>query len=363
MNSLVEATRLVAAVYDGRKHIRLLQEAMSTSDFPVLFADIIHRSALAAYTEWPVSWPSVAKKILVRDFRDNKLFLPLLGGDARLTSVPEGTNYKEAALTEQQPITYHVGKYGRKLSFTFEAMINDDLDVLKDMPVRLARAARRTEEREITDMYAMTTGPHTSLYTTAARNIVVTGNGAATNNPPLSVAGLQDAFTVLGNQVDESGEPIMVEMVTLVVPPALEVTARNILSATELRIDSVPPGSTADVNQQAITANWMRNRVQLQVNPYLPIVTTTAGVKHTAWYLFGNPTVGRPALLAAFLRGYDQPQILIKAANGQTPNGGLVDPMNGDFETDSIQYRVRHIMAAARIDGRGTVASFGTGAA
>lgn len=363
-NQLTEAAKLFTSVLEGTRPVYKLREAMSTSDFPLLFADIISRSVLTTYNYWPVTWPAVAKKVLVRDFRDNKLFLPMLGGDARLTGVPEGTWYPETGLTEQTPLTFAVTKFGRKMSFTFEAMVNDDLDFLKDMPTRLGRAARRTEERAITDLYVDANGPHASMFTTGNANLVVTGNGASENNPPLTIAGLQDAMTVLANQLDENGEPIMVETVTLVVPPALEVAARNILSATELRFDTISPGATSGTNQGLTAANWMRNRVNLQVNPYIPIVATGAGAnKHKMWFLFANPNVGRPALLAAFLRGYDQPQILIKEPNARTPGGGRVDPMDGDFDTDSIQYRVRHIMGATRIDGKAAVASKGTGAA
>lgn len=359
MAKLAEAANLVSAVYDGRKHIRVFQEAMSTSDFPIMFGDIISRASLARYMEWPVTWPAVAKKVLVRDFRQTKWFLPMLGGDSALPVVPEGTNYREEALSEQTPITFQVSKRGRRIAFTFEAGVNDDLDMLRDIPERLARAARRTEEREVTEEYVASTGPHATLYSTGNANLVVTGNGAASNNPPLSIAGLQDAFTVLGNMVDEEGEPIVLDAVTLVVPPALEVTARNILSATELRFDTIAPGATSGVNQQLMTANWMRNRVNLQVNPYAAIINTTSG--HTAWYLFGNPMVGRPAIIAAFLRGFDTPQILIKSPNAMMPGGGVVDPLDGDFDTDSVQYRVRHILTAAQVDPRATVASTGTG--
>jgi hypothetical protein len=356
---LGEAGRFLAQVLDGRKSLDMFKEAMTTSDFPQLFGDIISRQTLATYEHWPVTWPAVAKKVLVRDFRDNKLYPPALGGDQRLEVVPEATNYPEKPITEQAPVTFTVKKYGRRLAFTFEAMLNDDLDMLRDMPQRLARAARRTEEREVTEQYVGTAGPHASLYTSGNANIINTSNGAAATNPPLSIAGLQDAFTVLGNQVDEEGEPIMVESVTLVVPPALEVTARNILSATELRFDTISPGATSGVNQGLTTQNWMRGRVNLQVNPYIPLIATSND--HTTWFLFANPNVSRPAILAAFLRGYDQPQVLIREPNAITPGGGRVDPMDGDFDTDAIQYRVRHILTAARLDGKATVASNGSG--
>jgi hypothetical protein len=39
-----------------------LQEAMSTSDFPLLFGDIIDRSMLGRYREWPTVWAQLARR-------------------------------------------------------------------------------------------------------------------------------------------------------------------------------------------------------------------------------------------------------------------------------------------------------------
>jgi len=44
-----EALSLVSGVFSGRKPARLLQEAMTTSDFPKLFGDILDRQLLANY--------------------------------------------------------------------------------------------------------------------------------------------------------------------------------------------------------------------------------------------------------------------------------------------------------------------------
>lgn len=359
---LAEALRFVNEVYSGRRRASLFVEAMTTAEFPLLFGDIIERQVLAKYEAWPVTWPAVARVVTVPDFKPTKLFPPVLGGDTRLEKVPEGSSYPYETLAEQAPLTVSVDVYGRKLGISWRTLVNDDLDMLKDLPDRLAIAARRTEELLVTEQYVDAAGPHAALYTAANKNLVVTGNGASTNNPPLTIAGLQDAFTVLSKQTDERGNPIMVEAVTLVVPPALEVTARNILSATELRFDTVPPGGTGAPNQQLIVANWMRNRTQIQVNPYISQICTDANVRDKMWFLFANPSVGRPALVVTQLRGHERPQILIKNPMGLLPGGGAVSPLEGDWETDSIEYRIRHVFGAFRIDGRATVASKGTGA-
>jgi len=345
---LAEAARLIASVYEGRRPLRILMEAMTTSDFPLLFGDILDRQLLGKYEETPQHWSAVAKRATVRDFRTVSRFA-VDGAETVLDTVEEQAEYPAAVLSETR-YQYAVQKRGRRVPFSWEAMVNDDLDALKDVPERFARACRRSEDRFVTELYADANGPHASLYTSGNANIV-------TSNPALSTAALQTAFGVLGAQVDEGGDPIMVEMVSLVVPPALEVTARNILNA--IHIDALTGGG--GVSAQAIRAeNWMRNRVQLVVNPYLPLVSSTAD-GDTAWYLFASPSVGRPALEMGFLRGFEQPQVFMKSPNASRVGGGSADPMDGDFDTDSIQYKVRHVFGGARISPIMTVASEGDG--
>jgi hypothetical protein len=103
----------------------------------------------------------------------------------------------------------------------------------------------------------------------------------------------------------------------------------------------------------------MRDRVRLNVNPYIPQIATTN--KNTSWFLFASPTSNRPALNALFLRGRTEPETFIKEPNARRIGGGGVDPMDGDFDLDAITYKVRHVFGAAVIDPIGTVASNGTG--
>lgn len=352
---LASAASFLAQVVEGKRPLHHLREALTTSDFPYLFGDILDRSVLAQYREWPVIWPMIAQRRTVRDFRSVKIFPPAYGADARLTAVPEATEYPERTLTEQAAIQMAVTKYGSRIGFSFEAMLNDDLDQLKDIPARFGRAARRTESRAITELYVDTNGPHASLYTVGNANKV-------TSNPVLSVAALQTALTVLAAQLGENGEPIMLETVTLVVPPALEITARNILNAVQLWLTQAggvrDNGTTGQ--QQLIVENWMRNKMQLVVDPYIPLTATSSNT-NTSWFLFANPNEGRPALTIAFLRGHEEPELFIREPNARRVGGGASDPMDGNFENDSIDYKVRHVLGVSRIDPKSTVASNGSG--
>jgi hypothetical protein len=344
---LLEAARLYGRVLRGDRRAALtFQEAMSTSDFSYLFADIIDRQILAAYRSAPVMWQSIARRGTVRDFRAVNRYT-LDGGEAVLDEVKQLSEYKAASLTDGR-YQYSVKKYGRTLPISWETLINDDLDALRDLPQRLGNAARRSEERFVTDLFAGTSGPDSTFFAGGNNNVV-------TSNPALSITALQTALTVLAAQTDTDGAPIYVEAAWLVVPPALEVTALNILNATQ--IEMTDAGGTS--NQRLIAANWMRNRVKPLVNPWLPIISTSNG--NTSWYLIADPGVGRPAMEVGFLTGHELPELWVKSPNATRVGGGPVAPEEGDFETDSIVYRVRHVFGGTLMDPKSAVASNGTG--
>jgi hypothetical protein len=346
---LLEAAGLHMRVLKGDRRAALdFQEAMTTSDFQYLFGDILDRQILANYAQMPVQWDLIARRGRVRDFRTVKRFV-VNGGEAILTEVAQQTEYPAAALTDGK-YEYSVKKYGRRIPLAWEVLINDDLDAFGDIPERLGSAARRSEERFATDLYAGTTGPDGTFFAAGNANIV-------TANPALSIPGLQTAYTVLGSQVDSDGAPIYVDGVTLVVPPALEVTAMNIINATEIL--AATGGGDGTGNDQVRTANWMRNKVRIMVNPWLPIISTSNG--NTSWYLFANPSSGRPAMEVGFLIGHEQPELFRKSPNATRVGGGMINPEEGDFDTDSIDWKLRHVFGGVLMDPKSAVASNGSG--
>jgi hypothetical protein len=302
--SLVEAAELCAAVYEGRKPMHYLEEAMSTSDFPLLFGDILDRQLLGTYNEWPTNWTAYSRRSSVRDFRSVKRFT-VDGSEGVLPKVPQGSEYPETALNE--------------------ALVNDDLDALRSTPERLGKAARMSEDRFATALFAAATGPNATFFSAGNKNLVAAGAGSA-----LSVTSLQTAFSAIWAQVDTDGNPIFTGQVRLVVPPQLAVVAQNILNATEIR--AAAGGGVGTAGDQLISRNWMAgNIVELVVNPWLPIITTTGTIGATAWYLFAEPTVGRPAIEVGFLRGHESPELFLKSPNATRIGGGAVAAEDGDF--------------------------------
>lgn len=388
--NLMAAAEITHRAFHGtRRDIFNFQEALATSDFPALFGDIIDRSVLANYRETPYTWNLIANRKVCMDFRQVRRIRidygsGLLGGNSTnagaLTPIEQGGPYTEQKLADGS-YTYRLSKYGNRMPFFWETMIDDDLDALKDTPARFGRGTRRSEEYFVTKLFAN----NTSFFTTGNKNVVKSSvlpvaPSTSFTNPPLSITGLQNALLVMSSQLDLDLQPISVEAVTLLVPPALEVTARNILNATQIWMNDfggtlASSGSGATASQQSaqrlLAENWMKGRVNIAVNYQLPLIDTVNG--SNGWYLFANPQ-DRPAVEFGLLRGHESPELFMKSANaiaigegnmgpgGAMPGSGLINPMDGDFDTDAIHYKIRHVFGGSTLDPKMAVFSNGSNA-
>lgn len=348
---LSEADEILQHVYSGSKRGQLMfEEAMSTSDFPLIFGDILDRKLLGWYQELPASWRMYCREGEVPDFRLVNRFA-VDGAAAALSDViAPGAPYPEAAVSEAR-YQYKVEKRGRTVALDWETMVNDDLDSFRRLPESLARAARRGEERMAASLFVGAAGPNTAT----GAMFHSSNNNVLSGNPALSVAALADAIELMAQQTDADGELFAPGSAgyVLVIPPALEVIASQIMNATEVRLND--NGGTT--NQQIISRNWLADRFEVAVNPYLQSIPTSN--KLTSWYVFAKDA-GRPALELGLLRGHKRPELFRKASNAQAI-GGAIDPMAGDYETDALGFKVRHVFGGTAIDPKMAVASNGSG--
>src|SRR5262249_39939023 len=190
-----------------------LEEAMTMSDFPLMFGQIVDRMLLGTYQMTTPTYQAYTRIGKVRDFRTVYRFA-VNGAQALLTRVPERTEYPARGLSEAR-WSYSVSKYGAIVPISWEALIDDQLGAFDDIPVRLAQSARNTEENFVTSLFTASGGFNTTFFSNANKNIVNIANGASVNNPALSIGALQDAWTVLSKQVDVDGNPIVITAAVL----------------------------------------------------------------------------------------------------------------------------------------------------
>lgn len=337
--AIKEAADLWKRVFDGdRRAAVIVHEALSTSDlFVSATGDVLDRELLAQYTSIQAEWAAFASRTTVRNFKPKKL-IDLLGGRSLLERVPELTAYPGAEYdTREYEIA--VAKFGRQFGFSWEALINDDLDELMQIPDAFGQAAAMTETRVAIEQIAdpATGAPNTDFFKDYSGD-PIPGPNTTPVSAVLNQANLQTAVGAVRQRKDHEGNLVPAGQLILVVGPAQEFTARAILNATEIRDTS---GS-----RTTIRPNDLKGTVELVVVNSLPGL---------AWFILPKPNQGRIAVAVAFLRGFETPDIRQKnsAGNGRSPE-------DGDFDDDSVRYRVRHVTGGAHVDPMHTYAATGS---
>jgi hypothetical protein len=196
-----------------------LREVMTTEDFPYLFGDSLEREVLARLAIAKPNCMRIAKRGSVRDFRTVKRFR-YDGLTGRLQKVPEKAEYKAGELDEVY-YYYSLDKWGRQCDFSWETLINDDLNAFGDVPQRMADSCTATLEWFITDLFWNAGGPSAACF----------GNTPAAT--ALTIGALETAVEAMAAYVDPTtAEPINNRPKYLMVGPALEFTARQILTSS-----------------------------------------------------------------------------------------------------------------------------------
>lgn len=359
-SAITEAQQIMGAAFSGsRRGMVAFQEALSSSDFQHAVFDVLDREVQAAYEDIPPVWRSYVATTTVRDFRPKRL-IDLLGGKAALDVVPELSEYPARSVSKSL-YRLSVKKYGGRFALSWETIINDDLDEVRNLPVNLATAARDTESRTAAGLLTDGTGANDTYFNATAWGRTYdpeadTWSGGSSNlmtgNPPLTIDNLQAALNVIKARRDPEGRPIVVPRFMLVVPQALEVTAQRILSTIEIR--------TTVSGQERLERNFVAGSVELVSDPWLDVLDTGAN-KATEWWIVPSPSSGRKAFWLGFLRGHEVPDLRVKADAGSRLGGGSIAPEEGSFDIDDIQYRARHVLGSVGTDMIGTLYSNGSG--
>jgi len=322
-----------------------MQEAMTTDSFPLLFADSLDREMLRAFQSIGTPLAPLFHKKTLSDFKTAKMFRHE-GMTKRLQKVLEKGEYLAREQGEEK-VEIYVEKYGAQCDFSWEMYLNDDLGAFSRFPQELAQSAINTEAWLQTSTYIGATGPIAAVFVDAV------DGSAALSVLPLTIAALETLLEAMG-EYTSSGEPIVSRPTYLVVPPALEITARNILTST---YKAWTDGAGAVVDHE--TANVVAQAgLQLIVDPWIPIIATTGTTGQTCWFLATAPT-DIPTAAFAKLAGNEAPSLFMKSSDAVRVGGGAVSPFEGDFATDNIFYKVRHCMGAVALEPRGLIGSWG----
>lgn len=288
----------------------------STSDFGNILLDVANKSLLQGWEEADETFEEWTKKGQLSDFKTAHRVG--LGGFPSLRKVREGAEYKYVT-TSDRGETIALATYGEIFSITRQAIINDDLNQMTDIPLKMGRAAKAT----IGDLVytVLTANPKLSdgknLFSTDHKNLASGG---------VDVSSLDAARQLMRTQKDAgSNRPLNIRPAFMLVPTALETAANQTIKSASVK--------GADVNAGII--NPIQNFATVIAEPRLDDNSAKA------WYLAAAQ--GMDTIEVAYLNGVDLPYI---------------DQQEG-FNSDGIATKVRIDAGVAALDYRGLVKSSG----
>ncbi|EPH14675.1 hypothetical protein HMPREF1484_01984 [Dermabacter sp. HFH0086] len=338
---ILEAYRLFDRASSGDYRAKAdMVESLTTSDFPQLLGRGFNTKLAAAYQALTPVWSQYSTRTTVQNFKP-QTYKQLLGYNG-LELVPEATEYPAGDFSETK-FEFQARKYGRRLGLTYEMIVNDELGAFRNIHDTLAQAARDLEGTATAD--ALLNGKRTDVNT----DFFKAANGNAPESAALTRKSLQEAIETVSQKRDVNGRPLVRPNLVLVVPPALEFQAREIVNASQIR--------RTDGDTEVTSANILAGAVTVVVDPNL--MRSTHAKASKTWFLLPAPNTARPALVTAFMSGHETPDLRYKNDQGNRVGGGSIPVGEGSFDDDTIQYRVRHIVGAAAIDPTFTFVSRG----
>ncbi|MGI2021717.1 ClpP-like prohead protease/major capsid protein fusion protein [Shewanella glacialipiscicola] len=286
----------------------------SSSDFGNILLDVANKSVLKGWSEAQETFERIAKKGQLSDFK--VAHRVGLGEFKSLPEVKDGAEYKYITVGDHgQKIA--LATYGGIFSLTRQTIINDDLDQLMGVPMKMGKAAKRT----IGDLFWA----------------VLTKNGAMSDGKALFHADHKnlttgvpsvEAFSIAAELMESQmigDSPLNIMPAFALLPPNLKRSVLQIIQSTSVK------GTDANSG----VANPIRDFVEVLSEPRLKANSDKA------WYLCAPQ--GEDTIEVAYLDGIDTPYI---------------EQQEG-FNVDGVATKVRIDAGVAPLDYRGLVKSTG----
>lgn len=335
------------------------QESHSTSDLPVsrAFNIITNAEFQRQLAQRSPIRERFTRTRPVNDLRPQYFYsldysydnMPTVSGDKR--NYPGGTA-RVGELTEFPAFSfsfaeqsYGIAKHGARVEFSYEMLLNDQWNIVEELPLHLAEMATNQQDIVSTEVLASETGPNADFFNAANGNLIA-------GNPALSLESVQEAVASISTRT-VNGRPVEVPRLALMVPPALELEAR--------RITSIGSYEHTDGANTFVVNNPI-NGLEVIVNRWLPVIDESANA-NTTWYIVPVQGGGtRPSVLYSPLRGKETPELRAKDSESLALGGGRLAPREGSFDNDGIQYRVRQHFGSVAMYPDATAVSLGTNA-
>jgi hypothetical protein len=292
----VDQSRLAEAMGEN------FREAVDSTTFANALGDSITRRMQQVYAGLTDldAWRKISTTTTVSDFRTQERIR--IGGYGNLPTVAQSGAYTALGSPGDEMATYAATKRGGTETVTLEAIINDDVQAIRRIPIELAIAAKNTLYEFVFDF--IRTNPNiydtTALYTVGHNNLFTVALSAAEY--------ANHRLAMLKQTRAGSGKRLATPPKLLLVPFELQETAYNAF----VRNQNLDPNFVGTLNPEIIPVSYWTDA--------------------TDWATMADPNI-LPVLEIGFLQGKEDPELFVQ----DMPNVGSM------FTNDKLTYKIRHI--------------------
>lgn len=288
-----------------------LVESLGSSSLSEVLGDAVARRMLSEYRAAVDfdGWRQIVNVVPVNDFRMQHR--TRWGGYGDLPAVAEGADYQPLTSPTDEEATYGVTKRGGTEDVTLEMITNDDVGVIRRIPTKLSRAAKRTlakfafdflrSNALIYDGKALFHADHNNLFTTALDKTSLAAHRLA----------------MLKQTELSSNDRIGITPTRMLVPVDLQEAAADLFKLTT---------NNEKTFMQSLTMN---------------IIPVWYWTDANDWCTAADPA-DIPGIEMGFLNGKEEPELFVQ----DSPTVGSM------FTADKLTYKLRHIYGGAVTDFR-----------
>lgn len=293
----------------------------TTSDFPVVLENTLHKLVLSGFAATPQKWQRVAKVGDVTDFRAWARIVPGLIGN--LDGVNEHGEYLNKSIPDGTKNTISATRKGNIVQITPEVIVNDDTGYIQNMATGLGQAGGRAIDRATFTLISNnpTLSDGIALFHADHNNLA--GSGGA---PTVTTLAAARTAMALQTAPGDDAEP-------LDIMPYVAVSATGIADDIGVVIGAE---YDTEVTNKSRVPNKVRNMVQ--------DVVGTPRLSGNAWYIFADPNVA-PCIEVVFLNGQREPRLVTEE----------------NFRTSGLDFKVELPFGVGAIDYRGGYKNAGAG--
>ena len=271
---------------------------LSTIDIPGVLANVMYKSLLNGLQTVEDPTDKISRVVNARDFRDQSFVNLLTSGD--FSEVGDNGELESLKLSDAS-YTNRAKMRGFELRIGYEAIANDDMNALQEIPKIMGRKAALRKQR---------------IFFEALANAA--GVASVSTNPTLTLTGLDKAAAAFRALKDGDGDPVGAKPRFLIVPPALEQTAYNLTAAA-----NIVQGTTGDNAALTIVPQTGRYAARLEVvtSEYLGADGYLAKVWGDKKYMLLADPADVPLMILSYYQNQNTPQL--KTVYGDVDIEGL----------------------------------------